>query len=216
MPHERLSGALIQHWSPSNGVGRRSAGLASLRPADSLRCRACPPSARAAQDCPRLLTHSRSTPSARISSGRPETIELVDGHLDGQECVSRTPIDSDHPDSDTPHAPTEVPPARVTGGGADGICRCDDEPAQAHRRVGLRLSDPSGRRAGRDRQGPRRAGVVLHRAGRVAGCLGRLRPGWDRRPGRRRPGDSGADAGLVRPWSAPAGRARLQQLDGPT
>ena len=34
-----------------------------------------------------------------------------------------------------------------------------------------------------------------------------LRPGRDRRPGRRRPGDRGADAGLVRLRPAPAGRA---------
>ena len=43
--------------------------------------------------------------------------------------------------------------------------------------------------------------------GEIARGVDRLRHGRDRRPGRRRPGDRGADASLVRLRSAPTGRA---------
>ena len=77
----------------------------------------------------------------------------------------------------------------------NGFRGCDDEHPQAHRRVGVRLSDPAGRRLGRHREGPSRVGVLLHRTRRNPRGLDGLGDGRYRRPEPRRRGDRGADAG---------------------
>jgi hypothetical protein len=52
--------------------------------------------------------------------------------------VSRTPTNFRNPMSSTPSALTEVPRVGVTAeAGEIAFLRCDHEPAQAHRRVGL-------------------------------------------------------------------------------
>jgi hypothetical protein len=100
--------------------------------------------------------------------------------------------------------------ARLTGFAFRG---CDDEHPQAHRRIGVRLPDPAGRGVGRHREGPSRAGLLLHRTGRNSGSLDRRWPGRHRRAERWGCGEGGADVGAVRrrhasPRHPAAGAAR--------
>ena len=82
--------------------------------------------------------------------------------------------------------------------------RGDDQPEEGHGRVGLRLPDPAGRRAGLNRQD--RARRLLRGEGRGSRCLDGLGTGRPGRHRRWRPGHRGADEGAVRQRPPPPRR----------
>ena len=119
--------------------------------------------------------------------------------------------------ADTPHAlrPDSGFNRLSTTGRIRGVGGCDDEPPQADRGVRVRLPDPSGGCPGPHRRRPPRPGLLLHREGRDARAVGRVRPGRDRRARGRGRGHRRADAVAVRVRAPPAGRAAAGPAAGP-
>ena len=99
-------------------------------------------------------------------------------------------------------------PARLWG--------CDDEHAQAHRRLGYDYLTRQVAALDATEKGHTGLASYYTERGEYARGVDRLRHGRDRRSERRRPGDGGADASFVRLRLASAGRAAAAAAGGPT